>query len=77
VHGVGHAEKFNSVVLPKVGIRIRNFEAILSPAHVIMKSIGADCCVGNFGLDLFKQAAALKIDFGAMTLELVPAGKIQ
>jgi hypothetical protein len=40
VHDVGHTEKFHSVVLPRIGIRIRNFEAILSPAHVIMKSIG-------------------------------------
>lgn len=74
VHGVGDAERFDSVVLPRVGIRIRNFDAILSPAHVLMKSIGADCCVGNFGLDLFRQASAMKIDFGAMTLELVPPG---
>jgi hypothetical protein len=64
------------VVLPRVGIRIRNFDAILAPAHVLMKSIGADCCVGNFGLDLFRQAAAMKIDFGAMTLELVPGGNV-
>jgi hypothetical protein len=77
VHGVGHAEKFDSLRLPRVGIRIRDFEATLSPAHVILKSIGADCCVGNFGLDLFKQASALKLDFGAMTLELVPDGKVE
>jgi hypothetical protein len=77
VHGLGHAEKFDSVTLPRVGIRIRDFEATLSPAHVIMKSIGAACCVGNFGLDLFKQASALKLDFGAMTLDLVPEGKAE
>jgi predicted aspartyl protease len=77
VHGVGHAEKFDSLTLPRVGIRIGDFEATLSPAHVIMKSMGADCCVGNFGLDLFKQASALKLDFGAMTLELGADSKVE
>jgi predicted aspartyl protease len=76
VHGVGHAEKFDSVTLPELRIRIGDSDTVLSPAHVLLKSIGANCCVGNFGLDLFKQAYALKIDFNAMTLELLSADKI-
>ena len=75
VRGVGHAEKFDSVTLPVLRIRVGDSDTILSPAHVLLRSIGAECCVGNFGMDLFKQAAAMKIDFGAMTLKLVSAGR--
>jgi len=71
VRGVGHAEMFDSVTLPELKIKLGGSDVLLSPAHVLLKSIGADCCVGNFGMDLFKQALALKIDFGAMTLQLV------
>ena len=73
VRGVGRAETFDSVTIPKLRIQVGGAETILSPAHVLLKSIGADCCVGNFGMDLFKQSGAMKIDFGAMTLELVSA----
>jgi predicted aspartyl protease len=76
VHGVGHAEKFDSVALPKVKIRIAKSDVLLSPARVILKSLGANCCIGNFGLDLFKQADAFEIDFDAMTLRLISAEKI-
>jgi hypothetical protein len=44
---------------------------VLSPAHVFLKSIGTECCVGNFGMDLYKQAPAMDIDFGTMKLQLV------
>jgi predicted aspartyl protease len=76
VRGVGHAEAFDSVTLPELRIRVGNSDIILSPAHVLLKSIGANCCVGNFGMDLFKQAFAMKIDFGAMTLQLLRAEEV-
>ncbi|MGI8961942.1 MAG: aspartyl protease family protein [Bryobacteraceae bacterium] len=76
VHGVGHAEKFDSVTLPELRIRVGGSDTVLSPAHVILKSIGANCCVGNFGMDLFKQGRAMKIDFGAMTLQLDPVNRV-
>jgi hypothetical protein len=71
VRGVGHAETFDSMTLPELRIRVGGSDTILSPAHVLLKSIGANCCIGNFGMDLFKQASAMKIDFSAMTLQLV------
>ncbi len=71
VRGVGHAESFESVTLPELKIRIGRANTVLAPAHVILKSIGAECCVGNFGMDLFMQAPAMNIDFGAMELHLV------
>ncbi len=72
VRGVGHAESFDSITLPEVKLRIADLDAILRPAHVLLKQIGAKCCAGNFGMDLLKQGRAFKIDFGAMPLELEP-----
>ncbi len=71
VRGVGHAESFQSITLPELNIRLGGADTLLSPAHVLLKSVGAECCVGNFGMDLFKQAPAMDIDFGAMKLQLV------
>jgi predicted aspartyl protease len=75
IHGVGHAATFDSVTLPQVRIHVGGFDTVLSPAHVLLKSSGAEYWVGNFGLDLFKQAGAFKLDFGAMTLQLIPASQ--
>lgn len=71
VRGVGHAETFQSVTLPELSIEVGGVRTALSPAHVLLKSIGAKCCVGNFGMDLFSQTSAMEIDFGAMQLRLV------
>lgn len=71
VHGVGHAENFKSVTLPELKIRVGGADTVLSPAHVLLKSIGAECCIGNFGMDLYKQAPEMDIDFGAMKLQLI------
>jgi hypothetical protein len=76
VHGVGHAGTFDSIILPRVDIYFGAVHTVLSPANVILKSIEVEDCVGNFGLDLFRQASSLKLDFGAMTLELVSASKV-
>lgn len=72
VRGVGHAEIFDSMTLPELKIRIAGLNTTLSPAHVLLKSIGAKGCVGNFGMDLLRQARSFNIDFGAMTLRLDP-----
>jgi hypothetical protein len=72
VRGVGHAESFDSITLPQLKINIGHLDTVLQPAHVLLKPIGARCCVGNVGLDLLKKGRAFKIDFGAMTLTLEP-----
>ena len=72
VRGVGHAETFDSVTVPELRFRIGNVDTKLRPAHVLLKQIGAKCCLGNFGMDLLKQARAFKLDFGAMRLDLEP-----
>lgn len=71
VRGVGHTETFQSVTLPELKIQVGGARTVLAPAHVLLKSIGAKCCVGNFGMDLFSQTSAMEIDFGAMQLRLV------
>jgi hypothetical protein len=70
VRGVGHAENFESITLPELKFQIGGSDVVLRPAHVLMKQLGARCCVGNFGMDLFKQGRAFRIDFGAMRFEL-------
>lgn len=70
VRGVGHAETFESVTLPELTFHIGQMDALLKPAHVLLKQIGARGAIGNFGMDLLKQSRAFKIDFGAMTLQL-------
>lgn len=75
VRGVGHAEKFPSITLPQVQIGIGDSNLVLTPAHVLLKSIGPKCCVGNFGMDLFKQTGGMTIDFNAMRLQLVSIPK--
>ncbi len=72
VRGVGHTEKFDSITVPELRFQIGGLDTVLRPAHVLLKQIGAKCCVGNLGLDLLKQGRAFKIDFGAMTLALEP-----
>lgn len=71
VRGVGHAEKFNSITLPELRIQVGDAETILSPAHVLLQSIGAKCCVGNLGLDVLTQTHAFQIDFSTMRLQLI------
>jgi predicted aspartyl protease len=73
VRGVGHAETFDSVTLPELRIQLGGSDTVLKPAHVLLRSIGATCCVGNIGMDLLQQSPAFRIDFGAMTLQLEPA----
>ena len=70
VRGVGHAENFDSIVLPELKFRLGGSDVVLHPAHVLLKSLGAKCCVGNFGMDLFTQGRAFRIDFGAMRFDL-------
>jgi hypothetical protein len=72
VRGVANAQSFDSITLPELRVQLGNLDAVLSPARVLLKQIGAKCCLGNFGLDLLKQARAFKIDFGAMKLDLEP-----
>jgi hypothetical protein len=72
VRGVGHMETFESLTLPELQFKLGGSVATLKPAHVLMKQIGNKTCVGNFGMDLFKQGRAFKIDFGAMRFDLEP-----
>jgi len=59
VRGVGHAESFDSVMLPELTLRLAGTDVALRPAQVILKNMGAKCCVGNIGLDLVNPRARL------------------
>src|SRR5437773_2546178 len=72
VTGVGGTQTFDSLAIPEVIVGIGLAEVLLSPATITLQrigGIGGDCCVGNAGEDLLKQAG-FTIDFSAMTLGL-------
>ena len=71
--GVGGTQTFDSLEIPEVTFGIGPAEVLLRPATVTLQRIGViggECCVGNAGQDLLKQAAGFTIDFSAMTLRL-------
>jgi predicted aspartyl protease len=73
ITGVGGTQAFDSLEIPEVRFGIGPAEVLLRPATITLQRIavvGGDCCVGNAGQDLLKQAAGFMIDFSAMTLQL-------
>jgi hypothetical protein len=70
VRGVGHAETFDSVMVPEVIFELGGSRATLKPAHVILKEMGAGGCIGNVGLDLLRQGRAFSFDLASMSLVL-------
>ncbi|HLQ44726.1 MAG TPA: retropepsin-like aspartic protease [Planctomycetaceae bacterium] len=72
ITGVGGTQTFDSLEIPEVIFRIGPAEVLLRPATITFQRIGligGECCVGNAGQDLLKQAG-FTIDFSAMTLRL-------
>jgi len=72
IRGVGNALTFDAVTLPRLPFTLGGMAVVLAPAHVMLKPIGNQRCVGNFGMDLFKQGRSLLIDLRAMRLQLTP-----
>jgi predicted aspartyl protease len=74
--GAGGTRTFDSFEIPELMVEIGRAEVLLKPATITLQrigGIGGDCCVGNAGEDLLKQAAGFTIDFSAMTLRLSDA----
>lgn len=71
VRGVGGAETYDSLIIPELTFELGGLETVLRPAHVLLNR-SARSYMGNFGMDLLRQARAFKVDFAAMTLELEP-----
>ena len=72
VTGVGGTQTFDSIEIPEVIFGIGPAHVLLRPATITLQRIGViggECCVGNAGNDLLKQAG-FTIDFSAMTLRL-------
>lgn len=68
VRGNGGAESYESVILPEVTFDIAGRRATLHNTDVLVNRV-AQPYVGNFGMDLFQQADAFKLDFSAMRFE--------
>jgi hypothetical protein len=59
--------------VPSIAFTIGDHVAALRPAEIVLEKfpgLGADCCVGNAGIDLLKQGAGFAIDLTRMTLTL-------
>jgi predicted aspartyl protease len=72
IRGVGNALTFEAVTIPQLPFTLGGMDVVLAPAHVMLKPIGNQRCVGNFGMDLFRQGRYLSIDLRAMRLQLTP-----
>ena len=73
ITGVGGTQTFDSLEIPEVIFGIGPAEVLLRPATVTLQRVGlmgGECCVGNAGQDLLKQATGFTIDFSAMTLRV-------
>jgi predicted aspartyl protease len=69
VRGVGGDETYDSLIIPELKFEVGGLETVLRPAHVLLNH-ATRSYIGNFGMDLLRQASAFKVDFAAMTLEL-------
>jgi hypothetical protein len=72
VRGVGGAESYQSVTLPEITFEIGGRRATLRRIGVLMNR-SVRSYIGNFGLDVFQQGRAFKLDFTAMRMELETA----
>jgi clan AA aspartic protease (TIGR02281 family) len=75
ITGVGGTQTFDSLEIPEVIFEIGPAVVPLRPATISLQRIGligGECCVGNAGGDLLKEAG-FTIDFSAMTLRLSDA----
>ena len=75
ITGVGGTQTFDSLEIPEVTFAIGPAEVRLRPAIITLQRMavmGGECCVGNAGEDLLKEAG-FTIDFSTMTLRLSDA----
>jgi predicted aspartyl protease len=72
IRGLSNALTFDAVTIPRLPFTLGGMDVALAPAHIMLKPIGNQRCVGNFGMDLFKQGRSLLIDLRAMRLQLTP-----
>jgi Aspartyl protease len=68
----GGSNERDIIELPEIQFRVGGFDATLRPARVFSKPVGNDFRYGHLGMDVLSQARAVRINFEAMTLELLP-----
>ena len=70
--GVSGSAEVESVCLPRIALQVGGFQAVLGPAHVLLKSTTPSSArlVGRLGIDLLKQASRCTLDFHRMRLAL-------
>jgi hypothetical protein len=72
VTGVGQSVEIESISAPELTLRIGGLDAVLRPAHVLLKQTASASrwFHGSIGLDLLNQAHTVTFDFKSMTLAL-------
>jgi hypothetical protein len=68
----GGSNERNIIELPEIQFRVGGFDATLRPARVFPKLVGNDFRYGHLGVDVLSRAREVRINFEAMTLELLP-----
>ncbi len=72
ITGLSGSEEVESVTLPEVGLRVGGFDAVLRPAHVLLKRTteNSQWYYARIGMNLLNQARQVTIDFSSMALML-------
>ncbi len=68
--GVGNTIEIEAITVPEITLRIGGFDAVVRPAHVLLKSVGYEWYHGRLGFNVLKQARRVTLDFGSMRLSL-------
>jgi hypothetical protein len=68
VEQIGGARDQQTVVLPELRLRLGGFEVDLKPANVFTEPVGDDVHHGNLGIDVFRKASAVTLDFRRMAV---------
>jgi tetratricopeptide (TPR) repeat protein len=69
VDQIGASLQIDSILLPKLELRIAGFPAVLQPAY-ILSAPDSGCSYGTLGMDVMKQSHRTTIDFQNMTLTM-------
>ena len=68
VSQIGGSVEREILAVPRILLRIGDFDGVLEPANIFSKPVGNDFQHGNLGVDVLSQAAEVSIDFQAMSL---------
>lgn len=72
INQVGGSSIRETTLLPEISLRVGGLETKLQPATIFSRPVGDHIHHGLLGMDMLSQAREVRIDFRAMTLQLLP-----